>query len=79
MESSSITQKVHTGAALKETFFSVGETSGIAFGHPLHVEGEVAQEKNHTPRVNGLVRGLEEETLEDCYISQYLTRKQNSI
>lgn len=42
----------------------MGGTSGIAFGHPLHVEGEVVEQKNnHTPGVTGLVRGLEGERL----------------
>lgn len=40
----------------------------------------MAQEKNnHTPWVNGLVRGLEEERLEDSFISQYLIREIETV
>lgn len=40
----------------------------------------MAQEKNnHTPWVNGLVRGLEEERLEDSFISQHLIREIETV
>lgn len=58
-----------TWEALKGTFFSVGETLGIAFGHPLRVE-EVAQEKNnHTPRLKWPSQGPGRRNVERCYIS----------